>query len=186
MTNSITASLADFTERFVREWREQTGHEPVSAELYGIPSPCIVRSEEDKVFWLPISPTANDSLIKVEQAMDISIHPDIHAFYTSQYAGDMAVRFRDTSLSLIQVWNDDDFVRLQENLIGHLFTQRRLKLAPTLFIGSLDSELEVISVCNISGEVILEIFGSKKRQVLAASLNDFLNQLDVIICREDN
>jgi hypothetical protein len=56
----------------------------------------------------------------------------------------------------------DDFRRVQENLIGHLVVQK-LKLSPTLFIATLESELEVISVCNLSGEVIKETLGTAKR-----------------------
>lgn len=177
----IKKELSNFTQKFVDEWYRKTGHEPVSTELFGISSPCIIKEIDEKVFWLPVSSGINEGLIKVENAMDISIHPDVHDFYATQYAGDMAAKFKDINISLIQVWNDDDFTRLQENLIGHLFTQRRLKLSPTSFIGSMDSELEVISLCNISGEIILELFGSKKREVLAPSLAEFLNELQVSI-----
>ena len=41
---------------------------------------------------------------------------------------------------------------------------KRLKLSPTLFIATLDSELEVISVCNLSGEVIKETLGTRKER----------------------
>lgn len=93
----------------------------------------------------------------------------------------MKATFRDITLNLVQVWNEDDFIRLQENLIGNLVTQKRLKLPPTLFIATLDSELEMISMCNLSGEIILEKFGSKERRVLSSNLTCFLEELTVIV-----
>lgn len=109
--------------------------------------------------------------------MGIIIRPELHDYFTTQYAGDMQVRFREVDFSLIQVWSEEDFIRLQENIIGHLVTQKRLKLTPTLFIGTTNSENEIISVCNVSGEVILETFGKKKREVLAENLSLFLSEL---------
>lgn len=58
----------------------------------------------------------------------------------------MHAQFGDIKLTLLQTWSEDDFRRVQENLIGHLVTQKRLKLPPTLFIATLEEELEVISV----------------------------------------
>ncbi|SQI36317.1 SecY interacting protein Syd [Leminorella richardii] len=79
------------------------------------------------------------------------------------------------------MWSDEDFIRLQENLIGHLVTQRRLKLSPTLFIATTDSEMDMVSLCNLSGEVVLEHFGTQKRETLAASLESFLEQLEPVL-----
>ena len=70
---------------------------------------------------------------------------------------------------------------MQENLIGHLVVQKRLKLSPTLFIATLESELEVISVCNLSGEVLKETLGTRKRTILSPSLASFLEQLDPVL-----
>lgn len=77
--------------------------------------------------------------------------------------------------------SEDDFRRVQENLIGHLVTQKRLKLPPTLFIATLEEELEVISVCNLSGEVCKETLGTRKRTHLASNLAEFLNQLKPLL-----
>jgi SecY interacting protein Syd len=93
----------------------------------------------------------------------------------------MRARFGNETMTLLQTWSEEDFQRVQENLIGHLVTQKRLKLAPTLFIATLDSELDVIAVANLNGEVIKETLGTRKRDVLAPSLAEFLNQLDPVL-----
>ena len=90
----------------------------------------------------------------------------------------MQADFGGRQLMLLQAWSADDFLRVQENLIGHLVMQRRLKLSPTLFIATLESELDVISVCNLSGEVLLETVGTRRRSVLSASLASFLSHLE--------
>ena len=110
--------------------------------------------------------------------MDIVLRADIHPFYTTQFAGDMPAQFTGEALTLLQTWSEDDFRRVQENLIGHLVTQKRLKLSPTLFIATREDELEVISVCNLSGEVVLEKLGTRQRAVLAPTLSDFLSRLE--------
>ncbi len=57
----------------------------------------------------------------------------------------MHAQFGDIKLTLLQT-REDDFRRVQENLIGHLVTQKRLKLP--LFIATLEEvrgDLGVIS-----------------------------------------
>lgn len=93
----------------------------------------------------------------------------------------MSGRFAGETLTLLQTWSEEDFQRVQENLIGHLVVQKRLKLSPTLFIATLESELDVISVCNLSGEVVKETLGTAKRITLSPSLAGFLNQLEPVL-----
>lgn len=182
MNTIISDLIKNFTSQYVAKWQEATGLPPVSAELYGVPSPCIVRTGDDVVYWEPQPfPLEEKSLNNVANALDLQLQDDIHVFYTTQLAGDMSATFGDLSLNLVQVWSEADFIRLQENLIGHLVTQKRLKLAPTLFIATLDSELEMISMCNLTGEIIVETFGSKQRQVIAENLASFIQQLKPVI-----
>ncbi|PHI32081.1 SecY-interacting protein [Budvicia aquatica] len=177
MTYPVISALTQFTSSFIDLWQKETGHEPASDELYGVASPCILTTQDEEVLWLPLPFESEKTLANVARAIDIVLRDECTAFYTEQYAGDMAGSFNDLELTLIQVWSDEDFIRLQENLIGHLVTQRRLKLSPTLFIATTDSEMDMVSVCNLTGEVILEHFGTKKREVLAPSLAAFLQDL---------
>ncbi|QLR44424.1 SecY-interacting protein [Enterobacter sp. RHBSTW-00994] len=175
--NALTA----FTTRYCDAWHEAKGTWPQSTDLYGVPSPCVISSVDDSVIWQPRPFTGEQNVNAVERAMDLVVKPALHAFYTTQFAGDMVAQFAGTALTLLQTWSEDDLQRVQENLIGHLVTQKRLKLSPTLFIATLDSELDVISVCNLSGEVIKETIGTRNRDVLAPSLADFLTRLEPLL-----
>lgn len=89
----------------------------------------------------------------------------------------MRARWNEIEMDLVQVWSVEDLHRLQENQIGHLVTQRRLKLSPTLFLASTADELSMVTLCNLSGSVLLEQFGSPQRRVLAQTLTEFLAEL---------
>ncbi|CDG22391.1 Protein syd [Xenorhabdus poinarii G6] len=181
MTFNVTEALADFTRRYVELWQEKTRFPPASSELYGVPSPCIERTGDGVVHWLPRPFSPQEKLRQVETALDIRLQESIHDYYTMQLAGDMVAHFGEQNLSLIQVWSEDDFIRLQENLIGHLVTQKRLKLSPTVFIGTTESEMGLISVCNLTGQVILEQFGRHDRTTLSEDLASFLSALTPVM-----
>ncbi|WON76000.1 SecY-interacting protein [Serratia sp. UGAL515B_01] len=177
MEHDVSSALREFTQRYVDVWQLQRQHAPLSQELYGVASPCIIENRDDAVLWLPQPFTPAATLERVEKALEIQLQPDSHTFYTRQYAGDMAAQFAEHHLTLLQVWSEDDFIRLQENLIGHLVTQKRLKLSPTIFLATTESEMALVSLCNVSGKVVLEQFGTNKRTELSASLAKFLDGL---------
>lgn len=173
-------ALRNFTLRYLEHWQHTQGHLPASADLFGIPSPCISETRDEQVLWQPQPFSLPASLDAVERALEIRLQPAVTAFYTSQFAGDMYAQAGDRRLTLLQVWSEADFVRLQENLIGHLVMKRRLKESPTLFIATTESEMEMISVCNLSGEVIIEHPGTKKRELLANEIGTFLEFLQPV------
>jgi len=176
--SDVQQALKAFTRRFCDAWHDAHSTWPQSEDLYGVPSPCIISTLQDRVIWQPQPFEPAASLSAVERAMDIVVQEDMHAFYTTQYAGDMAARFDGDALTLLQTWSEDDFRRVQENLIGHLVTQKRLKLSPTLFIATRDDEMEVVSLCNLTGEVTVEKLGTRQRTVIAPSLSAFLSGLE--------
>lgn len=182
MEVTISQALKELTQRYITYWQQQTGGLPASNSFHGIPSPCMEYSKGEVIYWLPKPfPMPNEKLHSVEKALEIHFYPNIHQFYTTQLAADMRVKFQGRQLDLIQVWNMTDFTCLQENLIGHLITQKKCRLTPTLFIASLDSEFEIISVDNLTGQVILETLGQTTRSVLACNLIKFLKQLTPVI-----
>lgn len=177
MDYQVSQSLKEFTQRYVQHWRTVTGHAPASSALFGVPSPCVVAEDDSQVFWQPRLPAQEQTLAGVERAMDLTLHPAAWAYYCTQLAGDMSARFKEQPLELLQIWSEQDGVRIQENLIGHLLMQKRLKLPPTVFIATTASELNIISLSNITGEVLLEDLGRKNPTVLAINLQDFLTHL---------
>ncbi|KLV01634.1 secretion protein [Photobacterium aquae] len=185
MNHPVAVALFEFSSRYLQAWCDAGQGFPRSAELVGLASPCVEGDDGDEVSWQPVVRQPVGDLSAVEKGIELRLHEDIVAFYSSQFAGDMAGRFATPGgyieLELLQAFNDGDVERLQENILGHLVTQRRLKLKPTVFIAALASESEVVSVCNLSGQVILETLGKEQREVLAADLESFLAKLEPVV-----
>lgn len=178
MNHSVNSVLWTFAQRFVDAWQQQHGSMPQSDAYLGIPSPCTLQETDSVVIWQPVLRDVAAQFNNVEQGIGIALHQDIIAFYSGIYSGDIKARFNGEALELIQVWSDDDLPRLQENILGHLLMKKRLKQNPTVFIAAAADELDVISVCNLTGEVVKERIGTNERTVLCVDVSCFLSQLE--------
>jgi SecY interacting protein Syd len=118
-----------------------------------------------------------NSFSNVESAMSLSLHPDFCEFFTRYYSANFTATAEQGQCELLQVWNDEDFEGLQQNLIGHLLMKQRLKQTPTLFFGLTDEEDFILSIINDTGEVALEQVGKEPQQIVAPNLAAFLASL---------
>lgn len=181
MTQSVVQALSAFSQRYLQQCEQQTGQLPENDQLLGLASPCLVQELANSVRWRPVTRQVWADFDNVEQAIELTLHQDLKDFYASQFCADMPAQWRGRALTLLQVWNDDDFTRLQENILGHLVMQRRLKHKPTVFIATTEDEMAVIALCNLTGNVILEKLGMTQREVLTSDLVEFLEQLEPVV-----
>ncbi|WP_241649484.1 SecY-interacting protein [Rosenbergiella collisarenosi] len=177
MLDETSAQLSDFTQRYCNYWQEKHQSAPQNEFLLGVDSPCLIGTYDNYITWQPQPFSRPKNLDAVSNGVDLLLQPSVVAFYGTQYAAEMPAIFEELPLTLLQAWNDEDFTLLQQNLVAHLVMKRRLKHSPTLFIGTTEDDSTIISVENLSGNVVLELLGKQQHKVLAPSLSDFLQRL---------
>jgi SecY interacting protein Syd len=128
--------------------------------------------------WHPVTQRDAVDFSGLEHALDVKIHADIKAFYGSFWSGSLEATCQEGHVSLIQLWNQADFNRLVENLIGHALAKRKVKQPLTVFFANTEFDSPYfLSVDNDSGEVLLEEPGAKPKRKVDNCLADFLNRL---------
>ena len=138
-------------------------------------SPCEVHRDAQHSYWYPSLQAPQMSFNGFETAIEQPVHADLKAFYLSLWSGALPCLFDSLPISLIQIWNPDDFERLIGNLIGHFLAQKNARQDLTLFFATVeDGGDNIISLDNRTGEVLLETPGTPERAVIAPSLTQFL------------
>ncbi|MBV2128237.1 SecY-interacting protein [Arsukibacterium indicum] len=133
--------------------------------------------EDNQVSWQPVRQQPPADFSNVEQALELTLHPDIKQYYSLYYGAGLGASHSRGPLQLLMVWDQADVARLQENIIGHILMKRRLKQPETVFFAITDDDSIVLSVLNSTGEVYLETVGKDVKEKLASSLSDFFSQL---------
>ncbi len=151
-------------------WRSYADPEQQSPAQYG-------DVEDDLVAWWPAVRTQPADFSGLQRALELELHPDLQAFYGYCFGGGLQLQHPRGPVELLMVWHDEDFIRLQHNMIAHILMKRRLKQRETIFIATTDDDEFLISVLNTTGEVFLEKVGCEVTELLAPDLASFLGQL---------
>ncbi len=180
MPNTIPNTVQALADLFA-----QHDHFPTVEHDSQWPSECEITEtlRNGQIQWQPIKRQTPGDFTNVEHALDIDLHPDINHLFGSYYSGEVDFTFDHNGnsgpVTLLQVWNDEDFANLQQNMIGHIMMKRQLKQPVTLFFALTDEEDKIISLLNDSGEVWLESVGQQPHLKLADSVAEFLSLLKI-------
>lgn len=187
---NLEEALQQLSEQYINAFKKIHQHLPIIEHDEQWPSICELPDNgsdieqgclsTNEVFWQPtMVPKSAEvksglNFDNVESALGLVLHSDIKIYFTTLYSESLDVRCDDGALSLLFAWNQDDFERLQENLIGHILMKQRLKQAETVFFAVTDEEDIIISIDNTSGAVWVERVGCKPHKKLAESLTQFI------------
>ena len=90
---------------------------------------------------------------KLETGLEIKIDAAFQDYFCTWWGDHLNARTERGELQLLLVWNDDDFQRLQENLIACV-DEATLGQRDTLFFAQTEDD-DFLSVLNQTGEVVL-------------------------------
>lgn len=178
MTTSINHSL----DNFVAQWQQFQQQQSIELQIehdpeWGSPAETGAIDEQGLIAWHPTLQPAGNSLSALTEGLGVKPNGELENYYCRYFSDNLDACAPKGNLQLLLPWNQDDFVRLQQNLIAHLMMKQRLRQEATLFFALTDEEDFILSVLNRTGEVVLEQVGKEPQETLAGSLNEFVAQL---------
>ena len=178
---NVREALDEFIDHTVKTYPDlRAPYDPEWRSPAEIGAP-IETDEGPVIAWQPTArhpDTVIDDFAPLERALEITVHPDIKAYYGAYWAAGLEAEAVDGHVSLLFLWNPDDVARLNENLIGHAMAKQRAKSPMSVFFACTEPDSELfLSVENESGIVLLEKPGHKPVREVADSLAVFLETL---------
>ena len=144
-------------------------------------SECEIHQQGDDTLWRPQPQFPIVDFSGLGNAVGSPIHPDICAYYGSYWAGTLESTSEEGHVSLLQLWNQDDFDRLIGNLIGHFMAKQKMKQSFTVFFANTEPDSEFfLCIYNVSGQVLLEEPAKAPLRVVEQDLTTFLKRLTPI------
>lgn len=184
MNNTIQIQLFALFDRQQRLWQKHNSSSLVQRSDPDWPSPCQVgEALNEYIQWKPIKRQPREDMNNIEDALEIQLHPSIVDFFCSTYADSIPCLYNEHPIDLIQVWNEEDFELLQENMIAHFLMQKKLKQPASMFIASCTDDMQIVSILNETGQVQLETLGKGQERILAENLAEFLADLQPVISK---
>lgn len=183
MTSQVKNDVVTALDHFIHKWLMHQQHNDIKLLIdkdEEWPSPALTGGSfnRDQEYWQPTLQSGDNSLSALEKGLDITINPQLQSYFSRYWSDNLNARTKRGGLQLLFPWNQQDFTRLQENLIAHVLMKRRLKQQDTLFFAVTDEDDFILSVLNDTGEVALEQVGREPQEILAPSLLTFLSELE--------
>lgn len=173
-------ALEKFLQHYCTTYVDKIGEYP-RYYFQGEHSPCMLShdhtSQDLPIQWQWVKRKTKADFSNVEQALSISLWPEINDFYGAFFAAPVMFSSHFGDGELTQVWNEQDMNYLQQNIIGHLMMKQTLKQPLTWFIGLLENADKMITVDNTNGSVWIEIPGEIPTEKLADSICEFIGML---------
>ncbi|WP_462157943.1 SecY-interacting protein [Pseudoalteromonas sp. GB56] len=178
---SVKAQLQDALVAYIDQNQAQFGTNPMAYIDPESPSPAAIAGTEidEQVQWQLYERSDNATLTDLAKALEVNFPEQLQELFCSFYSGNLAANVDGHSIELLLPWNEEDFVRLQQNITGHVLMKRRLKQQDTVFIGLTDQDDLLLSVRLSDGAVCLEYVGKETHHVLAASISELFDILKV-------
>jgi SecY interacting protein Syd len=182
MSADVKAALERLLRRYVDHRERVTGSLPTQDFDSAWVSHCQIGAPnaDGIIHWKPRERDTVADFTGLERALETEIHPDIKSFYGSYWSGVLELRAEEGGVTLIQIWNDDDFDRLIENILGHAMAKLRKKEPLTIFVACTDEEEHILSVDNETGQVLLEEPGNAPIRAVSPTLAEFLDRLEPV------
>ena len=180
LVSAVKTALLEFSEKYIKAYEQAEVALAIEFDVYGS-SPCITRSSGDTAIWQPTQQDMYLDFTDLERGMEVLVHDDFVDYFCCLWSDHLNANAARGGLQLLMVWNQDDFIRLQENLIAHLLMKRRLGQRDTLFFAQTEDENFILSILNETGEVVLEPVGQEPREVLAKNLTEFIGALTPVV-----
>ena len=179
---AINEALDFFVEQYLKTYpRLEDIHDPRWRSLCEISEPYRDADGNDRIVWQPlkrIHPITPNDFSRLERALELEIHPDLKSYYGRYWSGGLEAEAPQGHVSLLFLWNDEDVIRLTENLVGHALAKRRSRSTFSVFFACTEEDSELfLSVENESGRILLERPGYKPLRTVAGSLAEFLGSL---------
>lgn len=176
-------NLASFIDRALALSPEGTLKSPFDPEWR---SDCELHQDHDWTYWRPVPQEEPVSFAGLENALECEIHPDIKAYYGTYWSGTLEANSVEGPVSLIQLWNPEDFDRLIANLVGHALNKQRTRSGYSVFFANTDPDAELfLSIDNETGHILLEEPGRTPIREVDDSIHTFLARLEPVIRQPD-
>ena len=182
MSLPVKDTLIDFIDTYIAAYEEQK-QEMVIPFDPDWDSPCYRESGSpgDWVNWAPVIRQDSHDFSELENALGIELNTQLKDFFSACWSDNLNARTERGNLQLLLPWNEEDFVRLQQNLVGHVLMKRRLGQDETFFFAVTDEEDFNLCIDAKTGEVVLEQVGLPPQEVLADDLSGFLKTLKPLV-----